>query len=199
MCLCHMTVFMHPYIFFALMSHYVCSQRSQIGKFLYFISIKIPVFAHEEKGPKYRVFGFRSADITLSLITGYASNHHKWSGILLLVSSGSEKWTRNNITTFPCTIAKTNIQNYSCTFFFCFQIRTLYSPIPAKSRMPCQNITKFHSSTFFLLGIPELETAHAWISIPFCCVYFMDLIGNATVLIVIWTEQCSSSCPSSHP
>ncbi|XP_049747256.1 olfactory receptor 52J3-like [Elephas maximus indicus] len=55
--------------------------------------------------------------------------------------------------------------------------------------MAHQNTTMFHPSTFFLLGIPGLETAHVWVSLPFCFVYIMALIGNATILIVIWTEK----------
>uniref|UniRef100_H0W0U5 Olfactory receptor n=2 Tax=Cavia porcellus TaxID=10141 RepID=H0W0U5_CAVPO len=50
------------------------------------------------------------------------------------------------------------------------------------------NTTTFHPDTFFLVGIPGLEAFHGWISLPFCTVYIMALLGNATILLVIWSD-----------
>nr|XP_005315310.1 olfactory receptor 52R1-like [Chrysemys picta bellii] len=55
--------------------------------------------------------------------------------------------------------------------------------------MSNSNSTEFtNPSTFILLGIPGLEVAHVWISIPFCAMYIIVILGNFTILFIVKRE-----------
>ncbi|XP_053878816.1 olfactory receptor 52R1-like [Malaclemys terrapin pileata] len=55
--------------------------------------------------------------------------------------------------------------------------------------MSDSNKTDFtNPSTFILLGIPGLEMAHFWISIPFCTMYIIAILGNFTILFIVKRE-----------
>nr|ALG94794.1 olfactory receptor 11 [Nannospalax galili]ALG94797.1 olfactory receptor 11 [Nannospalax galili]ALG94798.1 olfactory receptor 11 [Nannospalax galili]ALG94802.1 olfactory receptor 11 [Nannospalax galili]ALG94804.1 olfactory receptor 11 [Nannospalax galili] len=46
------------------------------------------------------------------------------------------------------------------------------------------------SETIFILkGFPGLESVQSWLSVPFCLAYLVALIGNITILSVIWEES----------
>ncbi|XP_015264384.1 PREDICTED: olfactory receptor 52E4-like [Gekko japonicus] len=55
-------------------------------------------------------------------------------------------------------------------------------------RFPPLNSTHSYSPTFVLLGVPGLQSAHAWLSIPFCTGYLVALLGNSAILFVVKTE-----------
>ncbi|KAM7179215.1 olfactory receptor 52E8-like [Macrochelys suwanniensis] len=55
--------------------------------------------------------------------------------------------------------------------------------------MSDSNTTNFtNPSTFILLGIPGLEAAHVWISIPFSTMYIIAILGNFTILFIVKME-----------
>ncbi|XP_019523912.1 PREDICTED: olfactory receptor 51G2-like [Hipposideros armiger] len=51
------------------------------------------------------------------------------------------------------------------------------------------NNTNSIFSTFLVTAIPGLEAVHFWISIPFCAMFFITLVGNATIVAVIWRQH----------
>ncbi|XP_034616960.1 olfactory receptor 52E4-like [Trachemys scripta elegans] len=56
--------------------------------------------------------------------------------------------------------------------------------------MSDSNTTDFtNPSTFILVGIPGLEAAHVWISIPFCTMYIIAILGNFTILFIVRRER----------
>ncbi|KAM7181005.1 olfactory receptor 52E8-like [Macrochelys suwanniensis] len=56
--------------------------------------------------------------------------------------------------------------------------------------MSDSNTTDFtNPSTFILLGIPGLEAAYVWISIPFCTMYAIAVLGNFIILFIVKIEQ----------
>ncbi|XP_048698154.2 olfactory receptor 51G2-like [Caretta caretta] len=55
--------------------------------------------------------------------------------------------------------------------------------------MSAVNDTKFSSALLLLTGIPGQEDFHLWISIPFCLVYVISIVGNSVILFIIKTDQ----------
>nr|XP_014432519.1 putative olfactory receptor 52P1 [Pelodiscus sinensis] len=55
--------------------------------------------------------------------------------------------------------------------------------------MAAFNLSPSDTSTFILRGIPGLEHAHVWISIPFATCYIFCLLGNLSILFVVGKEQ----------
>ncbi|KAM9170916.1 olfactory receptor 51G2-like [Pangshura tecta] len=54
--------------------------------------------------------------------------------------------------------------------------------------MSSVNDTNVNSAMFLFTGIPGQEDAHLWISIPFCIVYAISIVGNSVILFIIKTD-----------
>ncbi|XP_065265474.1 olfactory receptor 51G2-like [Emys orbicularis] len=54
--------------------------------------------------------------------------------------------------------------------------------------MSAVNDTKFKSAVFLLTGIPGHEDLHLWISILFCFMYVISVVGNSLILFIIKTD-----------
>uniref|UniRef100_A0A8C3XUN7 G-protein coupled receptors family 1 profile domain-containing protein n=1 Tax=Chelydra serpentina TaxID=8475 RepID=A0A8C3XUN7_CHESE len=55
--------------------------------------------------------------------------------------------------------------------------------------MAAFNVTPSDPSIFILTGIPGLEAAHIWISIPFTTFYIISLMGNFMLLFAVGRER----------
>uniref|UniRef100_A0A8C2W668 Olfactory receptor n=1 Tax=Chinchilla lanigera TaxID=34839 RepID=A0A8C2W668_CHILA len=58
----------------------------------------------------------------------------------------------------------------------------------AHAAMPILNTSETEISNFYLVGIPGMESANIWISIPICLMYTVAILGNCTILFFITTE-----------
>ncbi|KAM7179453.1 olfactory receptor 51G2-like [Macrochelys suwanniensis] len=54
--------------------------------------------------------------------------------------------------------------------------------------MSAVNDTKFNSAVFLLSGLPGQEVVHLWISLPFCLMYVISIVGNSVILFIIKTD-----------
>nr|XP_032647607.1 olfactory receptor 51G2-like isoform X1 [Chelonoidis abingdonii] len=54
--------------------------------------------------------------------------------------------------------------------------------------MSAVNDTEFSSAVFLLTGIPGQEDVHLWVSVPFCLMYVIAIVGNAVILFIIKTD-----------
>ncbi|XP_065265431.1 olfactory receptor 51G2-like [Emys orbicularis] len=54
--------------------------------------------------------------------------------------------------------------------------------------MSAVNDTNFNFAVFLLTGIPGQEDVHLWISIPFCFMYVISIVGNSLILFIIKTD-----------
>ncbi|XP_006132627.1 olfactory receptor 51G2-like isoform X1 [Pelodiscus sinensis] len=54
--------------------------------------------------------------------------------------------------------------------------------------MSAANDTKFKFAVFLLTGIPGQEHIYLWISIPFCIMYVIAIVGNSVIIFFIKTD-----------
>ncbi|XP_075777552.1 olfactory receptor 51G2-like [Pelodiscus sinensis] len=54
--------------------------------------------------------------------------------------------------------------------------------------MSAVNETNFNYAVFLLIGIPGQEDAHLWISVIFCLIYAVSIVGNSVILFIIKTD-----------
>ncbi|CAM5074651.1 unnamed protein product, partial [Eretmochelys imbricata] len=54
--------------------------------------------------------------------------------------------------------------------------------------MSAVNDTKLKSVIFLLPGLPGHRDAHLWISIPFCFMYVISIVGNSVILFIVKTD-----------
>ncbi|KAM9171909.1 olfactory receptor 51G2-like [Pangshura tecta] len=54
--------------------------------------------------------------------------------------------------------------------------------------MSAVNDTKFTAAVFLLTGIPGQEHVHLWISVPFCLMYAISIVGNSVIFFIIKTD-----------
>ncbi|XP_037745738.1 olfactory receptor 51G2-like [Chelonia mydas] len=59
---------------------------------------------------------------------------------------------------------------------------------PAQYITSALNDTNFNSAVFLLTGIPGQEDVYLWISIPFCLMYVISIVGNSVILLIIKTD-----------
>uniref|UniRef100_A0A8C7AA71 Olfactory receptor n=1 Tax=Neovison vison TaxID=452646 RepID=A0A8C7AA71_NEOVI len=43
--------------------------------------------------------------------------------------------------------------------------------------------------SFFLMGIPGLEESQHWIALPLCALYLLAVMGNVSIIFIIWTDS----------
>lgn len=55
--------------------------------------------------------------------------------------------------------------------------------------MVMHNVSSYNTGPFTLSGIPGLEQYHVWISIPFCFIYLVAILGNSILLYLIAVEH----------
>ncbi|XP_039365736.1 olfactory receptor 51G2-like [Mauremys reevesii] len=54
--------------------------------------------------------------------------------------------------------------------------------------MSAVNDTKFNFAVFLLTGIPGQEDVYLWISVPFCLIYVISIVGHSVILFIIKTD-----------